>query len=55
MTTPTNADTVSYEQFCQEWLAEIEEPNLSPFVKGLPVLLRNRGGGRKDRHDAVSI
>ena len=34
MTTPTNADAVSYEQFCQEWLAEIEEPGLLPLDKG---------------------
>ena len=29
-----NHDEVTFEQFCEEWLREITEPQLSPFEKG---------------------
>ena len=34
MTTEIADDKVSYEQFREEWLAEIEDGNLSPLDKG---------------------
>ena len=36
MTTPalSNEDTVTFEQFCEEWLREFTEVDMSPFEKG---------------------
>ena len=34
MTSPTLVQEVTYEQFCEEWLREFTEADLSPFEKG---------------------
>lgn len=34
MTSPTPAQEVTYEQFCEEWLREFTEADLPPFEKG---------------------
>ena len=34
MTLASTSDSIVYEQFCEEWLAEIEEDGLSSLGKG---------------------